>query len=320
MTHSRSRLCGRDSIRSPPMAVVAATTPAPRPRFVVDVPVGGAPAIVALGAVDACLAAAGRDARVRVLVPRAHPEREAIDAACEADPRISVIVGDGAGSTPDAEVLVRLPPGARPGEATLDAIARLVHEEPARALEVSVPGPLGPIERLGLAARLPRRTLVRAAAGTAANGPRPRRIPGPRVGLGSSRSSRVEQSPPPPGPLSQERAEHLRNRARSATYRARADRSLKRLLRERRLAEHQRARVALLEERLAARGPRQWVAWRGRQLGRLAAAAPAAIARAAREPLRRCGWFVTRARASLATGWARRPGRSTASAPPRAGA
>ena len=85
------------------------------------------------------------------------------------------------------------------------------------------------------------------------------------------RSSRTGAAakPPPRGELAHERAEHLRHRARSANYRARADRNMQRLARERLQTRHDRTRLHLLEERLAATGPREWLAWRLRQAGRV---------------------------------------------------
>ena len=67
---------------------------------------------------------------------------------------------------------------------------------------------------------------------------------------------------------------------RQPTYRARADRNMQRLARERLQTRHDRARVRLYEERLAAASPREWLGWRARQLAGLLAAIPRAIASA----------------------------------------
>jgi hypothetical protein len=285
------------------MASQAPSTPASSPSFVIDIPVGTIPATRVLAAVDGALAAGGQDVRVRVLIPGSHPERDAIAAACESDSRISLVAGEGAGPAPDGAVVVTLPPMARAGEGTLEAIAELVRETPSGTLELTIPGVLGQFERFGWAARLPGRAVVRATldpTGAAAAEDGGERIPGTRVGLSATGSRGIGRPlPPPAGPLPHERAEHLRHRARSATYRARAAHSLQRLSRERMRAQHERARSQLLERRLAATGPGEWVAWRGRQAARFAAEVPPAAARLAQTPWRRGRRLLNRAARTL---------------------
>jgi hypothetical protein len=246
----------------------------------------GEPAAEVLGAVDAALAAVGSQDVVRLAIPEAHAARATIAELCESDPRVELMAG-GEVQGP-AGTLIELPVSARPEPRTLRAMVERVEAEGLACLEVVVPSRSRLLDRTATLLSLGKRAY---AIGT---GSGKRRIPGAEVGMGSRRASRSPK-PPPKGELAHERAEHLRHRARSATYRARADRNMQRLARERLQTRHDRARVRLLEERLAAASPREWAGWRARQLAGLLAAIPRAIAsafKAVRTQLRRARRFA----------------------------
>jgi hypothetical protein len=238
------------------------------PTAIVDIPVGDAPADQALGAVDAVLGGDWGDVVVRLLAGAADPARAALAELCAADPRIR-LAEPGAAPEP-CEVRITMPPSARPSEGTLAAIEELLAGDSVRAVEVAVPGRIGALSRSTLPARLVGAKRVRAERPEATG--RTVRASARRVCLGSIRAPVSE--PPPHAGLSQERAEHLRHRARSATGRARLDRNSQRLTRERLRFHHERSRAALLDERLAAVSPRHRVGRWVRKARRLALAGP----------------------------------------------
>jgi hypothetical protein len=238
------------------------------PTAVIDVPVDEASAELALGAVDAVLGGDLGDVAVRVMIAGAHPGRTALEELCAADQRLRV-VDVGAEPEPGA-VRIVLPPSARPDGRTLAAIRDLLDQDSVGAVEVAVPGRVGALERTALAARLA--TSARVRAERLGAGGRTVRVTARQVGLGSARSPASE--PPPRAGLSQERAEHLRHRARSATGRARLDRNAQRLTRERMRFQHERARASLLDERLAGVSPRHRVGRWVRRARRAAIAVP----------------------------------------------
>jgi hypothetical protein len=259
------------------------------PTTIVDVAVGDGPADQALGAVDAVLECAAGDVAVRILVAEDHPGRGALAELCAADPRLR-LADPGADPGP-CEVRVSLPPAARPSGRTLAAIEELLAADSVRAVEVATPGRIGALGRTALAARLFGAKRVRAERPGMSG--RTVRVSARRVGLGSSRAPVSE--PPPRAPLSQERAEHLRHRARSATGRARFDRNSQRLTRERLRFHHERSRAALLDERLAAVSPRHRVGRWIRKARRLALAVPLrlwSLAKAGRVFIRRGRRFL----------------------------
>lgn len=233
--------------------------------MMVDVPVGEAPADQVLTALDAVLGGDSGDVEVRLLVGDADP---ALAELCAADPRLRLVAAD-ADPGPCA-VRVVLPPAARPSPRTLAAIRDLLAEGSAGAVEVAVPGRLGVLGRTALSARLVTANRVRAEQPGASG--RTVRVSARGVGLGSARSPASD--PPPAGGLSDERAEHLRHRARSATGRARLDRNAQRLTRERMRVQHERARAALLDERLAGVSPRHRIGRWIRRARRMAVAVP----------------------------------------------
>jgi hypothetical protein len=142
------------------------------------------------------------------------------------------------------------------------AIADPGASAPAADILFTVPG--------RFASRLGRGGKLRASAG----GSRTNRLRAVEAGLRSA-TSRKDPGPPPPGTLAEERAEHLRHRARSSTMRARMDRNAHRLSRERLQVRHEQARLRLAERRLGKTGAGKWVRWRSRVAARQAAAIPA---------------------------------------------
>lgn len=253
--------------RADSISIESATEDALGAPFVVEVPVRREPATVVLGSIDAVLAARSPGIEVRVHVPVHHPDRQRIMVACGGDPRVRVVDHGPSPEPVDGAVLFRMPPRARPADQTLVALARLVAER-GGPVEATVPGLLGPFERFAWSALLPHRHVVRAVG--AGGRARSRRVPGAAVGLAGPSGRRP---PPPIGDLSHERAEHIRNRARSNTNEARAARGSRRLALERLRVRQELARVGNAERRLGAAGVGPWLEWRLRQGVRLAAGA-----------------------------------------------
>jgi hypothetical protein len=280
-----------------------------RPMMVVDVVAGDGGASDILDAIDAVLRGRLSDLIVRVVLPPGHPDRATVEAACAADPRV-VVAADTPADAPDSPYLVTMPLGAVPADETLDAVHDLMSEEAVGALHVTVPSR---VERL----RLPRaqalqRVLRRPTMEVVATGARARaervsahggepadavlgrlfadrHLPGTAVGLRRRGAGEPDSSEDDglgsASDLSQERAEHLRYRARAATSQARAERQAQRLFRERLRSGHERVRAERLEARLAGVSPGYWVRWNARRIGRRLAALPRR-ARARIEPLR----------------------------------
>lgn len=209
-----------------------------------------------LGSVDAALASEIADLKVVVALGAGDSRRAALEALCAADPRFSFTDEPAVGTGN----LVRMPARARPGPRTLPAIIKAAHADDLSQVEVRLPGrPGGKL------------VLTRGETGGR------RSLKAGEVGLRTT-SSRREVPPPPEGTLAQERAEHLRHRARGATMRARVDRGQNRLSRERLQVRHERARLRAAEERLGATGAGEWVRWRSRAVSRRVAAVPSRVA------------------------------------------
>lgn len=237
-----------------------ATQRASVPTAVVVEP-GRASAPVVLGAVDAALRSG--IAGLSVLVPLAadDPRRATVATACAADGRIEVTEP---GATPAAPgVVVELPARARTQPHTLSAVTALLANEGLARVEVPMPGRAGVLGRARLVAH--------------GSGEGTRKLRPGLVGLRSVTSS-GETGPPPKGTLAEERAEHLRHRARASTMRARMSRNLHRLSRERLQTRHERTRRGLAERRLGTSSAGEWVRWRSRAVARRAASVPAAVA------------------------------------------
>ena len=196
-----------------------------------------------------------------------HPEREPIEAACGSDRRITIARGAVAAATGNP-LEITIPAGVEPGERTLEALASLV-DEAGGTVAATVPGALRWLEGFEWTARLPHRRVVRARPAGGADRPR-RRVAGARIGIIGRGVARFRF--PSPGDLAHERSEHLRHRARLNTNEGRVAAGAQRLARERLELRRHQARIADAERRLAATGPLRWIAWRARQLGRLASA------------------------------------------------
>lgn len=293
-----------------------------RPTMVVNVSGGRREAAEVLEAVDAVLRGHLSDLVVRVQLSAGHPERDVVEAACAADPRVEVAESSSEAAEtstagrPDVPYQATVPADALVGDETFDAIHGLMSAEGLGALHLTVPARVDglPLARSRLAGRL----LSRDTVDVVATGPlaRARRVAahegetegkvlarlfGVRRmdgrGLGIHR--RVASSEPDPvldgalGPasdLAHERAEHLRYRAKAATSQGRLDRQAQRLFRERFRSGHERTRAERLEARLARVDPRYWVRWKARRVVRRVAAQPRRLARRAgalREPLYR---------------------------------
>jgi hypothetical protein len=252
---------------------------------IVVIEAGRASADVVIGAVDAALRSSLPGISVRVPLAARDDRRPTLEALCGADARVSLPEpGDG---TPDAAFVVELPARARPETWTLSRVAAVMRERGLGSVETPVPGRYARLAGLGqgkLRARA-------AGSGTA-------RLRPATIGLRSS-TSLGEPGPRPEGTLAQERAEHLRHRARSATMRARVDRHAHRLSRERLQTRHERARRALDERRLGSTGAGEWMRWRSRAVGRRAAALPGIAAGAARSAV----GFTRRARRFAMNRW-----------------
>lgn len=236
--------------------VANATPPDPR-HVVVEIDPLRASVSEVVGAVDAALASDLSAVRLRVALAADDPRRAAVAELCRADERVEVVAP---GSPPrEADLRFELPASARPQPHTLPLVAAAVRGGGLATVEVPVPGRLA-ARRIGM---------LRAHGGGAGA----RRLKAAEVGLGSV-ASRRDPSPRPEADLAAERAEHLRQRARSATLRARLDRNRHRLAREELQVHHERARLALAEERLGRESGGEWLRWRGRQAARRIAATP----------------------------------------------
>lgn len=283
-----------------------------RPAMVVDVPAEGRAAVEVLDAVDAVLRGHLSDLAVRVQLPDGHPERATIADGVEADPRVSV-GGPSREERSESPYRVTLAPEAVPDEHTLDALHSLMSEDALGALRVTVPGRIATLTVAGrklpgrleagsrrlasASARLGRGGATRVVATAALararrvaeRGDEPvervlarlfgeRRVSGEEVGIrrrgAPEPDASLNGSLGPATDLAHERAEHLRFRARAATSQARFDRQAQRLYRERMRANHERTRADRLEVRLARVSPRHWVVWKGKRVGRRAAAVP----------------------------------------------
>ena len=233
-------------------------------RSLVVIEPGRAPVPILLGAVEAALRSGLAGLRVHLPVDPSDPRHDALQALCGGDPRVTVAApGEPA---PEAQITFELPARARPQSRTLPAISATLRDERLAAVEVPVPGRYGSLGRIAGHRRLRAR-----AGGSGTKVLRPA-----EVGLRSV-ASRGGPGPPPKGSLAAERAEHLRHRARSATMRARLDRNGHRLSRERLQTRHERARLRLAEQRLAATGRGEWVRWRSRAVVRRAGGAPGLV-------------------------------------------
>jgi hypothetical protein len=252
--------------------------------IVVELDAGREPADRVLAALDAALASDAREVVVELRLSDGNPDRATIAELCSADERVSVLEpGAPEPAPPPASIRIAMPLSARPSVHTLTAIRERMAADGVGKLEVPLPG--SGIGRLARAV-VPLGPRLRASGPGSGSG----RVRASAVALGSRRAP--SEAPSPKGSLAHERAEHLRHRARSATLRAQRDRHTQRLARERTEVEHQRARVRMLERRLAATGPGAWVAWRARQAARVAAAVPRRVVRLAKT----ARWLVRRAR------------------------
>jgi hypothetical protein len=246
---------------------------------IVVIEAGRATAEVVIGAVDAALRSSLPRLSVHVPLTDGDDRRPTLEALCGTDSRISL--PEPGAETPAADFVFELPAGARPEPWTLSRVVTVMGERGLETLEAPVPGRYARMSALGAHGKLRARA---AGSGTS-------RLGAAAIGLRST-ASRGEPPPRPKGTLAQERAEHLRHRARSATMRARVDRHAHRLSRERLQTRHERARRALDERRLGATGAGEWIRWRSRTVGRRAAALPGLAASAARS----AGSFTRRAR------------------------
>jgi hypothetical protein len=291
-----------------------------RPMMAVDVVAADGGAREILDAIDAVLRGRLSDLTVRVLFPPGHPDRAVVEAACAAEPRVTVGATPPA-DAPDSPYLATMPLGALPGDETLDAVHEMMSEDAVGVLHVTVPSraerlPLAGAEALQRVLRRP--TLEIVATGARARAERvsahsgepvdaalarlfaDRRVSGAAVGL-SRRGAHEPDSAEddglgPASDLAHERAEHLRYRAQAATSQARADRQAQRLFRERLRSGHERVRAERLEARLARVSPGYWVGWKARRVGRRVAAVPRrarARVEALRHPLYRARLAVT---------------------------
>jgi hypothetical protein len=247
---------------------------------VVEIVPGRASIDVLLDAIDSVLRSGMPGLRVGLALPAEDERRATVEALTVADSRV-VLMPPGE-PRPQGEIVFEMPAGARPQPRTLPAVATLVRERNLASVSVPLPGRHPALAGLGLHGKL----RAHSASGTGAATLRPA-----EVDLRST-ASRGEPGPPPPGTLAEERAEHLRHRARSATMRARMDRNAHRLSRERLQTRHERARRYLAEQRLGRTGPGAWTAWRVRNVGRRVAGVPGVFASAARS----VRVFVRRAR------------------------
>jgi hypothetical protein len=236
---------------------------------------GRAATEVVLGAVDSALRSDLPGLAVHVDLASDDPRAEALQSLCGADARVAI----GGGPQP-ADLVFAMPARARPAPRTLPEIAAMLRDGTG-SVEVAVPGRYPALAGVGGHGKL-------RASGQGAG---EKTVRAADVGLRSA-SSRGPAPPPPKRDLAGERAEHLRHRARGATMRARMDRNAHRLSRERLQTRHERARLRLAEQRIAATGAGEWVRWRARNAARRVAGLPAA-ARSATSSVR---VFARRAR------------------------
>lgn len=246
-----------------------ATAPtAEPPRVLVDVTADREPVGEVLGAVDSALACDENGLVVRVIVAGGNPGQESIAALCASDPRVIVTTPES--ESPKSALHVQMPATARLTVRSIPAMRKQLEDSGAGSLRVSVPGRFGLLEKLRIG-RFVAATSVQASAADAWGDEH-------RIGASAAEvQSSVWRRPPeapPKADLHRERSEHLRHRARSASYRARLDRNTQRLARERLQSRHESGRARLADRRLAARSPLSWISWRSRQLASLAAAVP----------------------------------------------
>lgn len=237
-----------------------------------------------LEAVDAALQADLPGLGVRVPLAPGDARRATLEPLCEADGRIALDPGDPSA----ADVVVEMPPRARPQPRTIPSLVNLLRDEHLGRIDVTVPGRLPGLARFGISGTGRMRVV---ATGTGSGS---RRLRPGEVGLRSTASPGMP-GPPPKGTLEHERAEHLRHRARSATMRARMDRNSQRLYRERLQSRHDRTRHRLAEQRLAGTSRGEWIRWRLRNLGRRLGAIP----RVASSGLSSVRVFLRRARRAV---------------------
>jgi hypothetical protein len=239
----------------------------PPSAVIVEIAAKRAPIATVAGAVDAALASEIAELSVRVELAEGDPRRSVFEELYGADSRVAI--ADPGAPVPASEIVFTMPANARPSPRTLPQVAALIRSENLGSAEAPVPGRFGSL--LGARGKL------RATAG----GSGAKRLPAADLDLRST-TTRGQPGPPPQGTLAEERAEHLRHRARSSTMRARMDRNAHRLSRERLQVRHERARLRLAEQRVGKTGAGEWVRWRSRAAGRRAAALPALASSGAR--------------------------------------
>ncbi|UJA20998.1 hypothetical protein HJD18_12785 [Thermoleophilia bacterium SCSIO 60948] len=235
----------------------------------VVVDAGSASVADVLLSVDSALGARPGHLRVEVGLDERSPQRDALRELLDPDPHVS-LVGRVRSEPRDQELLIDLPAGVELGRETLDAIERELGD--GGRLVVAVPRHPSRLSGVDpVAARTARRRIVAAKAGGG-----PARTVGvhklTRAGGGLAETAGTLGL----GSLADERGEHLRNRARSATYRSRFDAVSQVLARDRLRTRHERARVVLFERRLAELSPRAWAAMRSRQARDAASVVPSA--------------------------------------------
>lgn len=246
----------------------AADAPSSGRDVLVTLDAGGAVAADVLLSVDSALGARPGAVRVAVGADDGSPQRAALSELLDPEPRVS-IGSRGSALAEGAELVVELPPGVELKRETLDAIERELGD--GGELVVAVPRHPSRLSGVDSVASRAARRRIRARAGS-----------GPTRTVGVHRLSRSGGGlADAPGTLAlaslaDERGEHLRNRARSATYRSRFDAVAQVLARDRLRTRHERARVVLFERRLAEVSPKAWAAWRSRQAREVAAVVPSA--------------------------------------------
>ena len=231
-----------------------------RPAMIVDLMAGEELAFDLLETVDGVLGGHLSDLELRIQIADDHPEREVVEAACAADPRVSF--GPPPAGAPDASPFhVRIPAIAVPDERTLADIHELMIQDGLGSLHVTIPGERA---RAGMVEVVASGALARARRVAEYQG-RPLEVVlgelfGERWISGVEVSLRRRGAPEPRvtehGPLASatdldhERELHERHRTRADTLQARADRAARRAVRERMKAREERARAERLEARL----------------------------------------------------------------------
>ena len=236
----------------------------------VAIDAAGAAAADVLISVDSALGARPRGVRVVVLLASGAPGRVELDDLLGPDARVTLAVtGDATGPAGEA-LVVELPAGVELERETLEAIER----ELSGGGELTVAVPRHPARLSGVdpvARRAARRRIRARAGGGGAKTIGVHRLGKAGGGLAGEPGTLALSD------LAGERGEHLRNRARSATYRSRYDAVAQVLARDRLRTRHERARVTLFEQRLAEVSPKAWAAWRSRQARDAAAVVPGAV-------------------------------------------